>query len=223
MNGISKLLFALKDSSPAAQAAFVAWARDVSAGERVARAEIESLAPDAHAAHTPKVARWSAFASLWVVGDRADLLRSAPDTADWFLVRDRLAFDRSARPDEARPWAGVKKTTLWTPIDGVDKALWQARYTNHGVLTGAYHATAVRYQQNVVIEGTVPGIGAVSELWWTNVDDLIHRFYASPEAQQLIGFDVLGFVDASRAYPVVTTHEVLRVSDVIGSQAFLPE
>ena len=126
-------------------------------------------------------------------------------------------------PNEARPWAGVKKTTPWASVDGVDPALWQARYTNHGVLAAVHHATAVRYRQNIVLSSDVPAIAAVSELWWTNVEDLVERFTASREAQRLVGYDTLGFVDATRAHPVVTRHETLRVAAVTGIGAFLPE
>ncbi len=222
MSAVQKLLFALVADAAGARVGFVDWARRAATREGVARAEVEVVAPEAHAAHSAKPIRWFAFASLWVdATDVADLRASAPDHTDWFLLRDRLAFDRSARADEARPWGGIKKTTPWASVAGVDRALWQARYTNHGVLTAAYHATAVRYRQNIVLDTSAPGVDAVSELWWTNVEDLVERFYASDEARRLVGYDTVGFVDAARAYPVVTTHEVLRAGAVIGHRPFL--
>jgi hypothetical protein len=223
MTTVQKLVLALNDPSADARAAFTAWAREVAASGHVARAELEVVDLDTHTVHTPKPVRWFAFASLWAPAEHlAQARAAAPPGTDWFVVRERLAFDRSARDDEARPWAGVKKTTPWAPVAGVEQALWQARYTNHGVLTAAYHATAVRYRQNVVLDSNVPGVGGVSELWWTNVEDLVERFYASPDARRLIGYDTVGFVDAARADPVVTRHEILRAGQVTDGAPFLP-
>lgn len=224
MSDVRKLLLALADGSPAARETFVAWTRATATRDDVVRAEIEVVAPDVHAAHTEKPIRWFAFASLWVEpGSLATVRDARPEGSDWLLVRERLAFDRSARADEARPWAGVKKTTPWAPAAGVDTALWQARYSNHGIITAAHHATVVRYRQNVVVDASVTDVGAVSELWWTNVEDLVERFYASDDARRLVGYDTLGFVDARRAHPVVTTHETLRAGSVTPTRAFLPE
>ena len=224
MSTHEKLLFALEDPAPAARENFIAWAREVAQGSGVGRAEIEELDPDAQSAHTAKRVRFFAFASLWVSPDRVDQLRSgAPARAQWFQVRERLAFDRSARDDEARPWAGIKKTTPWAPVSGVDAAIWQARYTNHGEVAKAHHATCVRYRQNVVIAASVADVGAVSELWWTNTEDLVDRFYRSGEAEQLIAVDASGFVDATRAHPTVTTHETIRIGAVTGTRGFLPD
>lgn len=223
MTTYEKLIVALEDGSDGAVAAFGAWARGAAGGAGVGRAELEQLAADVQAAHTRKPVRYHAFASLWVTPDRLDEVRSAvpaPGT-QWFHVRERLAFDRSARPDEARPWAGVKKTTPWAPMAGVEERIWRGRYTNHGETAKAYHATAVRYRQNVVIAGSDPEIGAVSELWWTNAEDLVERFYASAEAEQLVAIDTVGFVDAARAYPTVTTHEVLHVGAALTGTAAL--
>jgi hypothetical protein len=223
MNAVQKLIVALSDPDPAARDAFGAWARAGAAHEQVARAELEVVDLEAHTAHTPKPVRWFAFASLWApAGHLAQVRAAAPHGTDWFVARDRLAFDRSGRADEARPWAGVKKTTPWAPVAGVEQALWQARYTNHGVLTAAYHATAVRYRQNVVLDSNVPGVGGVSELWWTNAEDLVERFYDSPDARRLVGYDTVGFVDATRADPVVTRHEILRAAPVTDNRPFLP-
>ncbi len=223
MTAVHKLILALADPAPEARAAFVAWTRGAATHQDVRRAEIEVVAPEVHVAHTPKPVRWFAFASLWAPPDGVHELRgSAPAGTDWMLVRDRLAFDRSARADQARPWAGVKKTTPWAAVAGVEPALWQARYTNHGILTAAYHATAVRYRQNIVLDSSIAGLAAVSELWWTTVEDLVERFYASDDARRLIGYDTRGFVDVQRADPVVTTHETLVAGDVTGTAPFLP-
>ena len=223
MATFDKLVLALDDPGLGARDEFVAWTRSVATGEGVGRAEVEQLADDAQRAHTRKPPRFFAFASLWLAPDRVDeLVEAAPGSTQWFRVRERLAFDRSARADAARPWAGIKKTTPWAPMAGVDTRIWQGRYTNHGVLAGTHHATVVRYRQNVVEATSDPELRAISELWWTNTEDLVERFYASGEAEQLVGIDTIGFVDAARAYPTVTTHEVLRIGDArTGNEAFL--
>lgn len=224
MTTVQKVIFALVDPSPDARAAFAAWTRTAATRDDVVRAELEVVEPDVHAAHTAKPIRWFAFASLWGAPECVPELRSsAPEGVEWMLVRDRLAFDRSARLDEARPWAGVKKTTPWASVAGVPTALWQARYTNHGIITATHHATVVRYRQNIVLDSDIPDVAAVSELWWTNAEDLVERFYASDDARRLVGYDTLGFVDAARADPVVTMHEILRASDVTDHRPFLPD
>jgi hypothetical protein len=223
MNGIEKVLIALEDPAPSARDDFDAWTRRLAAIDGIDRAEVEALAEDAQRAHTQKPPRFYAFASLWLPAAAVEeVLATAPGTTQWFRVRERLAFDRSARPDEVRPWAGVKKTTPWTPVDGVDTRIWQGRYTNHGHIAKAYHATCVRYRQNVVLDGSDPALRAVSELWWTNVEDLLERFYLSEEAERLLAVDTSGFVDAARAHPTVTTHETLRTGcTVTGERGFL--
>lgn len=224
MSEVHKLVVALDDRTDAQRDGFVAWTHEVARSPSIVRAEIETVEPVAHAAHTTKVARWSAFASLWAAPAVIDtLVGDLPSDTTWFRVRERLAFDRSARPDDARPWAGVKKTTPWAPVAGVDAFTWQARYTNHGEVARAHHATCVRYRQNVVLASSDPEIGAISELWWTNVEDLLERFYASPDAQRLVGVDASGFVDATRAHPVVTIHATLRANPVTTARAFLPD
>ena len=211
----AKLIIALEESSTAASDDFIAWARAIAATDPIRRAEVERLNADLQRAHTKKPVRFSAFASLWLDPDASnDILSALPSGTVWLRVRERLAFDRSARPDEARPWAGVKKTTPWVPVDGVEELIWQGRYTNHGFIAQAHHATCVRYRQNFVLEGSDPAIGAVSELWWTNAEDLVERFYRSREAQHLVHIDTLGFVDAARAFPTVTAHETLRVAEI---------
>jgi hypothetical protein len=224
MSATPKLIIALEDPSPTARAGFTEWARAEARAQAIQRAEIETLAPDAHAAHTAKPPRYFGFASFWSTEKSLDgLRRRAPAPSAWFLVQERMAFDRSARPDEARPWAGIKKTTPWSPIDGVDTAIWQARYTNHGEIARAYHATCVRYRQNIVLAANVPEIGAVSELWWTDVEDLVERFYLSRDAERLLAVDTMGFVDTARAHPVVTAHETLRSGGITPTRGFLPD
>jgi hypothetical protein len=219
---IEKLLLALEDPSPAAREDFAAWTRKTATRDGVDRAEVEDIDEEAQRAHTNKKLRFYAFASLWLPsGLTGDVVADAPEQTQWFLLRERLAFDRSARRDEARRWAGIKKTTPWGPVPEVDRRIWQIRYTNHGQIAKAYHATVVRYRQNVVLDGSAPEIGAISELWWTNVEDLVERFYASEEAEQLLAVDVAGFVGRP-AYPTVTAHETLRVgSHQISERAFL--
>jgi hypothetical protein len=190
----------------------VAWAREVAPCDGVWQAEVEWLDAATHQAHTRKPVRFFAFASLWIDERMVhDVLSSRPPGSGWYRVRERWAFDRSARPYEARRWAGVKKTTFWTAVEGVPTDIWQARYTNHGEIAKAYHRTCARYRQNVIIEGSDATLDAVSELWWTNTEDLVERFYVSEEAQRLLAVDTSGFVDASLAHPTVTQHEVLRV------------
>lgn len=216
MADATKLLFALEAPGLEARDELVAWARSSASHDAVTRAELELVDEDVQRAHTTKPLRYHGFVSLWIAADAADaadaVLRSRPAGTAWFRVRDRVAFDRSGRPDEARPWAGVKKTTPWTHVDGVDPVVWQGRYTNHGYIAAAHHATCVRYRQNVVLDGSDPAISAVSELWFTNVEDLVERFTRSPEAAHLVQIDSSGFVDATRAHPTVTTHEILRIA-----------
>jgi hypothetical protein len=218
MDMAEKLIVALENPSTAACYEFVAWTRAIAVTDAIDRAEVEHLDDDTQRLHTTKPARFFAFASLWLEPDAAsDVVAALPNGVAWFRVRERLAFDRSARPDEARVWAGVKKTTPWTPVDGIDARTWQGRYTNHGYVAMAHHATCVRYRQNVVIAGSDPLIGAVSELWWTSTEDLVERFYRSEEAKQLVAIDAGGFVDARRAYPTVTRHETIRVGNATTS------
>jgi len=221
---VTKLLLALEDPAQVRRDEFLSWTRALAGRDGVDRVEAEWLVQDAQTAHTSKPTRFFAFASLWLDPSLAtSLIGEAPGPVRWFRLRERLAFDRSARPDEARPWAGIKKTTPWAPVDGVDTRTWQARYTNHGHIARAYHATCVRYRQNVVLDGSDPTIAAVSELWWTNVEDLVERFYLSEEARQLLSVDTAGFVDAARAHPTVTMHETIRVGTALtGTGGFLP-
>ena len=218
-----KVLIALEQSAPSARDEFVEWARKQAIHEAIGRAEVEHLDEETNLAHSNKPLRFYAYAALWVPPEMAhDLVGALPSDTHWFRLRDRLAFDRSARPDEERVWAGVKKTTPWVPMEGVDTALWQGRYCNHGVIAKEYHATCVRYRQNLVLEGSIPKIGAVSELWWTNPEDLVDRFYLSAEAQQLLAFDTRGFIDVNRAYPTVTIQETLRIGPAtIGTGGFV--
>ena len=218
-----KLVLALDDPGPAARDEFEAWTRSVGVSEGVGRAEVERLADDVHRAHTARAPRFFAFASLWLVPQRvAEVIDEVPGRVQWFRVRERLAFDRSARADAVQPWAGIKKTTPWAPARGVDARVWQGRYTNHGAVAAVHHATVARYRQNVVDEASDPELRAISELWWTNAEDLVERFYASDAAEQLVGIDAAGFVDASRAHPTVTTHEVLRIGGAVcGDEPFL--
>lgn len=216
MGDTTKLLIALEAPGLEARDELAAWARTTAGHEAVTRAELELADEVAQRAHTTKRLRYFGFASLWLVADAVDaadaVLQSRPGATAWFRVRDRVAFDRSGRPDEARPWAGIKKTTPWAHVDDVDPTVWQGRYTNHGYVAQAHHATCVRYRQNVVLDGSDPAISAVSELWFTNVEDLVERFYRSPEAAHLVHIDSSGFVDATRAHPTVTTHEILRIA-----------
>lgn len=212
MDPLVKTVVALEDLAPQAVEDFVGWARAVARTGEASRVEVEWCDHPLQARHTTKPVRFSAFASLWTAPDASVIDAAAlPHRTQWFRVREQLAFDRSARPDEARAWAGCKKTTPWAPVAGVDARTWQARYTNHGLIAQAYHATCVRYRQNVVLAGSDPGIAAVSELWWTNAEDLVERFVASPEAAELLHVDTSGFVDATRAHPTVTMHETLVV------------
>ncbi len=209
---IEKLLLALEDPSPAGRDDLTAWARKTARRDGVDRAEVEEIDEEAQRAHTNKQVRFYAFVSLWLPSEViGDVLADAPAQIQWFRLRERVAFDRSGRPDEARRWAGIKKTTPWAPVTGVERRIWQARYTNHGLIAKAYHATVVRYRQNVVLDGSDLEFGAVSELWWTNVEDLVERFYLSAEAEQLLAVDTMGFVDAHHALPTVTKQETLRV------------
>jgi hypothetical protein len=215
-----KLVLALDDPAPGARHDLAGWARATAALEGVGRAELEMVDEAAHAAHTRKPPRFHAFVSLWLTPEAQESVRvDLPDRVQWFWVRERLAFDRSARDDEERPWAGIKKTTTWAAADGVERSTWQGRYTNHGALAAVHHATVARYRQNVVLEGSDPSVDAISELWWTNVEDLVERFYRSAEAQQLVAIDTVGFVDASRAHPTVTTHEILRLGGAVTTAA----
>jgi hypothetical protein len=137
-----KVLFALEDGSASAIEDFSEWAHGASDSDRVDRAEFECLDEDAHRAHTRKPVRFFAFASFWTEPQRADdLTTTAPRRCQWFRVRERLAFDRSARPDEA---------------------------------------------------------------------------------EQLLAVDTMGFVDAARAHPTVTRHEVLRIGHPrVGTGGFI--
>ena len=177
-------MIALEAPDGEARHAFDAWAPKIAQEDFVERADVEHLAQDVHRAHTQKEVRFQSYASLWI--DEAyhnSVLAAVPRSTSWFRVSERLAFDRSGRPDEVRPWAGIKKTTIWSPVAGVDPSMWQARYTNHGPIASVNHATCVRDRQNVILDGTDVALGAVSELWWT---------------------------DTTRSHPTVTTHETLR-------------
>ncbi len=210
----TKLVFALTDPAPPATEDFVAWARAAGAAGGVLRAELERLDADIQARHTSTPVRFSAFAWLWCApGHSESLIARAPSTANWYRVHERLAFDRSARPDQPRSWAGVKKTTPWAAVPAVDARIWQGRYANHGQLARSFHATTVRYRQNIVVDTNDDSVDAISELWWTNTEDLLERFVAPGEAAELLAVDVSGFVDASRASPTVTRHEVLRITE----------
>ena len=46
-----------------------------------------------------------------------------------------------------------------------------------------------------------------------NVEDLVERFYVSAEAEELVAVDTSGFVDAHRAHPTGTWHEILHIGD----------
>jgi hypothetical protein len=209
----TKLVFALTDPALPATDDFAAWARAAGDGEGVLRAEIERLDAEIQGQHTSTPVRFSAFASLWCAPGRSEsLIAHAPSTANWYRVHERLAFDRSARPDQPRPWAGVKKTTPWVAVSAVDARIWQGRYANHGQLARSFHATTVRYRQNIVVDTNDDSVDAISELWWTNTEDLLERFVAPGEAAELLAVDVGGFVDSTRASPTVTRHEVLRIT-----------
>ena len=214
MDEPTKLLVALESSAPDARQEFASWARTTATHDAVSRAELEIADEHAQRAHTAKPLRFFAFAALWLAPDAVEaVLQARPAPTAWFRVRDRVAFDRSGRPDEARRWAGIKKTTPWAHVEGVEPTVWQGRYTNHGYVAAAHHATCVRYRQNVVLDGSDPAVHAVSELWFTNVEDLVERFTRSPEAAHLVHIDASGFVDAARAHPTVTTHEILRITE----------
>ena len=143
MEEIEKLIVALEDPSSAARDDFIAWTRAIASTDTVDRAESERLDVSTQHAHTKRPVRFFAFASLWLDAAAArDIVSSLPDNTIWMRVRERLAFDRSARPDEARDWAGVKKTTPWAPVDGVDERTWRGRYTNHGHVAKAHHFRA---------------------------------------------------------------------------------
>ena len=208
----AKIVVGLTNPAVDAAADFVAWARAVSAADGVVRAELEQLDPEVQALHTAAAPRFFAFASLWCAPGAGDaVVAAAPTTANWYRVEERLGFDRSARPDEQRPWAGVKKTTPWAAVPGVDTRIWQGRYANHGQLALTFHATTVRYRQNVVVATNDDSVDAISELWWTNTEDLVERHVAPGEARALLEIDFGGFCDAARAFPTVTRHEVLRI------------
>jgi hypothetical protein len=210
-----KLILALEEHGDEAVDAFVAWAHGRGRTGALERAEVEVLDRDVHELHTGKEPRFSAFAMFWCDADAAAAMVDArPAGVEWAEVAERMAYDRSGRPDEARRWSGVKKTTFWAPVADVDPAVWQARYRNHGLIAHEYHRTSARYRQNVVVAASDPAFGAVSELWWTDPEDLVERFYDGPEAEWLVSVDASGFVDVTNAWPVVTRQTVLKVADV---------
>jgi hypothetical protein len=207
-----KVILALEERSDAVVDAFLSWADGHRDTDAVVRAEVEVLDRDVHELHTGKAPRFSAFAMFWCDDDEATrIVDGRPARVEWARVTECIAYDRSGRADEARRWSGVKKTTFWSPVAGLDAEVWQGRYRNHGLVAREHHRTSARYRQNLVVAASDPSFGAVSELWWTDPEDLVERFYDGPEAERLVSLDASGFVDVTNAWPVVTRQTVLKV------------
>jgi hypothetical protein len=208
---VTKAAFVVRDGDGVSE--LCDWARRQAERDEMTRAELERVDEGVQRQHTAKPAWFQAMAVFWAPpSSLGELVGSAPKGCLCYRLDERLAFDRSARRDEARPWSGVKKTTFWRAASGVDTATWQGRYTNHGLIAAAYHRTTVRYRQNFVASGPDIPFDAVSELWWTNEEDLIERFVDSEEGERLLSIDFHGFLDPATAYPTVSRHEILRLT-----------
>lgn len=214
---VAKVALVVRENAAVPQ--FCDWARQQAEREGIARAELERVDEAVQNRHTAKPAWFQAMAAFWAPSScLAELVAAAPGGCLHYQLEDHVAFDRSARRDEARVWSGVKKTTFWRAAAAVDTATWQGRYTNHGLIAAAYHRTTVRYRQNIVTGGSGMPFDGVSELWWTNEEDLIERFIDSEEGERLLSIDFHGFLDPATAQPTVTRHEILRLTDDVGHE-----
>lgn len=219
--GLTRWILAIEPAGGwtfAHEAGFGRWAREAAEQPGCAGAEMEVIAPEAHIAHTgrPDLSRFVALLSLWAP-DPSVVAAACESARAHGLARVvtfpvarctlRYPFARSWADGEQTP--GLKKSTFWQAGPDFGPA-WADRYERHAQIARDHHSSAWQYRQNLLGEHDDPGRwDAVSELWWPTTDDLVERFYNSPESKAAVREDT---VFVGRAMPIVTTHTVLRTA-----------
>jgi|tagenome__1003787_1003787.scaffolds.fasta_scaffold20702967_2 hypothetical protein len=109
----------------------------------------------------------------------------------------------------------VKQVSFLHASEGTSLEEFRAHYRAHVDLARTHMPALWQYRQNDVVEvrgaqrGAAAGIVAISELWFRSVDDFLHHYFASAEAQADFQAHE-GFLDLPKAFSFVCSSHRLR-------------
>ena len=168
--------------------------------------------PDAEArARFSRPGRFPVDALWWTEGAGAG--SPSGDMPDLeFSVEPHVGWDAStAGVDTADV---VKQVSFLHASEGTSLDEFRAHYRAHVGLARTHMPALWQYRQNDVVNvrgaqrAVAAGVVAISELWFRSIDDFLHRYFASPEAQANFQAHE-GFLDLPKAFSFVCSSHAL--------------
>jgi hypothetical protein len=135
---------------------------------------------------------------------------STPDLE--FSVEQHVGWDASTEGTNTADV--VKQVSFLHASEGTSLDEFRAHYRAHVELARTHMPALWQYRQNDVVDvhgaqrAVAAGVVAISELWFRSVDDFLHRYFASPEAQADFQAHE-GFLDLPKAFSFVCSSDSL--------------
>lgn len=108
----------------------------------------------------------------------------------------------------------VKQVSFLHASEGTSLDEFRAHYRAHVELARTHMPALWQYRQNDVVDvrgaqrAVAAGVVAISELWFRSIDDFLHRYFASAEAQADFQAHE-GFLDLPKAFSFVCSSHPL--------------